>query len=42
VKSPSEIYLALQKHRPGDTVDLTVYRDGRAQKVQVKLSKVEE
>ena len=37
VESRDALTRALNRHRPGETLDLTVFRGGRAVKVQVKL-----
>ena len=42
VNSADEFNRALQRHRPGDTVTLTILRDGREQKVPVKLQAAQE
>jgi len=39
VRSQSELRLRLEQRREGDTVDVTVVRDGREQKLQVRLGK---
>jgi S1-C subfamily serine protease len=38
VESRDALTQALNRHRPGDTMDLTVFRNGRTVKVKVKLS----
>jgi S1-C subfamily serine protease len=37
VKNRNEVYLALSRKRPGDTVTLTILREGQQQQVQVTL-----
>jgi S1-C subfamily serine protease len=37
VKNPNEVYSALNRKRPGDTVTLTILREGEQQKVDVKV-----
>jgi S1-C subfamily serine protease len=42
IKSPSDIYSALQKFRPGESVEVKILREDKVQSVQVKLGKEEE
>ena len=42
ITTSQELDSALENYKPGDTVTLTVYRDGRPTQVQVKLSGAEE
>ena len=37
VESRDALTRALNRHRPGDTMDLTVFRGGRTVKLRVKL-----
>jgi len=37
VKNRNEVYLVLNRKRPGDTVTLTILREGQQQQVEVKL-----
>jgi S1-C subfamily serine protease len=37
VRSANELYDLLEQYKPGDTVQLTVIRDGQQQKVPVTL-----
>ena len=37
IREGSDFTRLLGRKRPGDTVELTVYRDGRAMKVKVQL-----
>ena len=42
VRSPNDVYSALQKSRPGDDADLVVLRDGKEQAVKVKLGRADD
>ena len=37
VKNRNDIYLILNRKKPGDTVTLTILREGQQQQVEVKL-----
>lgn len=39
VRSPDDIYSALQKFRPDDSIDLEVLRDGKTETLKVKLGR---
>ena len=39
VRAPGDIYSALQKHRPGDEVELEILRDGKTETVKVSLGR---
>jgi putative serine protease PepD len=41
VTDPDELIVAIRAQRPGDTVDLTVRRDGREREVSVQLEEAE-
>jgi len=38
IRSNNDLYLAMEKYHAGDTVDVTVVRDGKEQSVKVRLS----
>ena len=38
VSSPLDVNLALNKKRPGDTVDVTLFRGGKKMDLQIKLA----
>ena len=42
VKSASDLLGRLGTYKPGDTVTLTAWRDGKARKVQVRLQAPQE
>jgi 2-alkenal reductase len=37
ITGPNDLTRLLRRKRPGDTVELTIYRDGRTRKVKVEL-----
>jgi len=41
VRTPNELYAALQKFKPGDSVDVEILREGRVETVKVRLSRGE-